>query len=150
MIHALLDRLFGPYQTPLAELDARHAMAGLLVRTAKADAGYSADEIARIDRILAASYALDPVAAAKLRAEAEKLAAAAPPDGRFAETVRQRTDPAAREAVLAAMWQVLLADGEENAREHAYLVLTADRLGLDSAALARAETRARGAPGAPG
>lgn len=147
MLHALLDRLFGPYKTPLAELDMRHAMAGLLVRLAKADADYTALEIARIDRVLAASYGLDPVAAAKLRAEAEKLAAAAPPDGRFAETVRERTDPEAREAVLAAMWQVVLADGAENAREHAYLMLTAERLGLDAAAVARAEAAARQATG---
>jgi len=147
MLSALLDRLFGPYETPLAELDARHAVAGLLVRIAKSDADYSAREIARIDRILAARYGLDPVAAARLHAEAEKLAAAAPPDGRFAAVLRTRTDAAHREAVLAAMWQVLLADGGEGPGERAYLELTAQRLGLDAAVAARAEATARGMPG---
>jgi len=143
MIQDLLDRLFGRYETPLAELDARHALAGVLVRLAKADAHYDVSEIGQIDRILLATYGLDPVAAAKLRAEAEKLEAAAPPDGRFAATVRARTDRAERQAVLVAMWQVLLADGHEAARQRAYLALTAERLGLSAEDLAAAETAAR-------
>jgi uncharacterized tellurite resistance protein B-like protein len=144
MIQELLDRLFGRYETPLAELDARHALAGVLVRLAKADAHYDVSEIGQIDRILQATYGLDPLAAAKLRAEAEKLEAAAPPDGRFATAVRDRTDRAERQAVLVAMWQVLLSDGHEAARQRAYLALTAERLGLTAEDLAAAEAAARG------
>lgn len=146
MMQGLLDRLFGRSETPLAELDARHALAGLLVRLAKADAHYDAAEIARIDRILRASYGLDAVAAAKLRAEAERLEAAAPPDGRFAEAVRERTRPEERRAIAVALWRVLLADGHEGERQRAYLALSADRLGLSEADRAQAEAEARDHP----
>jgi len=146
MIQGLLDRLFGVYETPLADLDARHALAGLLVRLAKADAYYDAAEIARIDRILQASYGLDPVAAAKLRAEAEKLEARAPEDGRFAAAICARTEAEERRVVLTALWRVLLADGREGARELAFLARTADRLELGPAARERAEADARAHP----
>ncbi len=143
MFQDVLTALFGRYETPLAELDARHALAGVLVRLAKADAHYHVAEIGQIDRILQATYDLDPVAAAKLRAEAEKLEAAAPQDGRFAEAVRERTDSAERRAVLAAMWRVLLADGQEPGAQHAYLALTAERFGLSDSDRAAAEAEAR-------
>ncbi|MEM9247099.1 MAG: TerB family tellurite resistance protein [Pseudomonadota bacterium] len=144
MFQDVLNALFGRYETPLAELDARHALAGVLVRLAKADAHYHVAEIGTIDRILQATYGLDPVAAAKLRAEAEKLEAAAPQDGRFAEAVRARTGTEERRAVLAAMWQVLLADGEEPGTQHAYLSMTAERFGLSREDRDRAEAQARG------
>lgn len=145
MFQDVLNALFGRYETPLAELDARHALAGVLVRLAKADAHYDVAEIGQIDRILQTTYDLDPVAAAKLRAEAEKLEAAAPQDGRFAAAVRERTDRAERRALLRAMWQVLLADGHEPGTQHAYLALTTERFGLseDDSAAAEAEARQR-------
>lgn len=146
MIQTLLDRLFGRYETPLAELDARHALAGVLVRMAKADGHYDAAEIARIDRILRAAYELDPVSAAKLRAEAERLEAAAPPDGRFAEAVRERTGGDERRAILVSLWRVMLADGHEGAPQKAYLALTAARLGLSPDDCAAAEAEARTHP----
>ena len=146
MIQELIDRLFGQYQTPLAALDARHALAGLMVRLAKADRHYDVAEIGTIDRILRVTYDLDPVQAAKLRAEAEKLEAAAPPDGRFADAVCARTGEAERQAILVALWRVLLADGHEGARQHAYLDLTAERLGLSDEARAAAEREARAHP----
>jgi len=148
MIQGLLDRLFGRYETPLAELDARHALAGLMVRLAKADGHYAAAEIALIDRILRATYDLDAVAAAKLRAEAERLEAAAPPDGRFAEAVRGRTRDRERRAILVSLWRVLLADGQEGERQKRYLALTTERLGLTEADRAGAEAEARAHPDA--
>ncbi|MEM0937630.1 MAG: TerB family tellurite resistance protein [Pseudomonadota bacterium] len=146
MIQELLDRLFGRYETPLAELDARHALAGVLVRLAKADAHYDVAEIGQIDRVLQTTYGLDPVAAAKLRAEAEKLEAAAPADGRFAQAVCARTDAGERRALLQAMWQVLLADGREPGAQRAYLALTAERFGLSDEDQRAAEETARRAP----
>ncbi|MEO1680116.1 MAG: TerB family tellurite resistance protein [Pseudomonadota bacterium] len=151
MLQELIDRLFGPaYETPLAELDQRHALAGLMVRLAKADGEYAVAEIGLIDRTLQATYELDPVGAAKLRAEAEKLAALAPPDGRFAEMVCARCDPAQRVAVLTALWRVMLADGHVGPGESGYLTATADRLGLsaDERAMAEREARAHPEPGA--
>ena len=143
MLRALFDRLFGPYRTPLAPLDAQHALVGMLVRIAKADGRYDASEIARIDEIVRATYGLGPVPAAKLRAEAEKLEAMAPPDGRFAAVIRDRTDAGTRRALIAAMWRVVLADGAEGPQERRYLELSAERLGLAPGEQAAAEAEAR-------
>lgn len=142
MFTDLLNRLFSTTPAPLPELDGRHAMAGLLVRTAKTDGAYAVEEIRRIDRILAATYELNPVQAARLRAESEKLEAQAPEDGRFAAAVRARLDEDHREAVLIAMWRVALSDGQEGAQETGYLARAAGRLGLDAEANARARAAA--------
>ncbi|SDI35879.1 TerB family tellurite resistance protein [Aliiruegeria lutimaris] len=142
MFTDLLNRLFHPDPAPLPELDGRHALAGLLVRTAKTDKSYAVEEIRRIDRILAATYDLNPVKAAQLRARAEKLEAQAPEDGRFAAAVRERLDPEHREAVLVAMWRVALSDGVEKDEEQAYLARAGERLGLDADAILRAHKAA--------
>jgi uncharacterized tellurite resistance protein B-like protein len=142
MFTELLNRLFAPGPAPLPELDGRHAMAGLLVRTAKTDGAYAVEEIRRIDRILATTYGLNPVQAARLRAESEKLEAQAPEDGRFAAAVRERLDSAHREAVLAAMWRVARSDGVEDDAEEGYLSRATERLGLDAEAAARARAAA--------
>ncbi|MDV7144481.1 TerB family tellurite resistance protein [Tropicimonas sp. TH_r6] len=142
MFTDLLNRLFHPDPAPLPELDGRHALAGLLVRTAKTDGLYAVEEIRRIDRILAKTYGLNPVEAAQLRAGAEKLEAQAPEDGRFATLVRERLDRAHREAVLVAMWRVALSDGVEQAAEGAYLARASERLGLDAEAIDRARKAA--------
>jgi uncharacterized tellurite resistance protein B-like protein len=149
MLRALIDRLFGPYETPLAELDARHALAGMLVRIAKADGTYDAAEIARIDEVLRARYGLGPVEAAKLRAEAEKLEATGPSDSRFAAVIRDRTRAADRRALLEAMWRVMLADGVAGPQERRYLERSAERLGLSEQERAQAETDARSATNGP-
>ncbi|MFV0360550.1 TerB family tellurite resistance protein [Tropicimonas sp.] len=142
MFTQLLNRLFSPHPVPLPELDIRHALAGLLVRTAKTDGSYHFEEIRRIDRILAATFDLNPVEAARLRAGSERLEAQAPEDGRFARAVRERVETGRRIAVLAAMWRVALSDGVERAEEHAYLDRAAARLGLDEDEAARAREAA--------
>ena len=73
MFGDLLRRLTAPEPEPLHDMDARLALAALLVRLAKADDDYAVEEIRRIDRIIASRYGLNPVDAAKLRADAEDL-----------------------------------------------------------------------------
>ncbi len=142
MFADLLNRLFQPDLPPLPELDGRHALAGLLVRTAKTDNRYAVEEIRHIDRILARAYGLNPVQAAQLRGSAEKLEAQAPEDGRFADAVRSNLGQEHLEAVLTAMWRVAFADGVETATEEAYLARAAERLGLDEDAARRARIAA--------
>ena len=60
--------LMAPEPAPLNDEDARTAMGALLVRIAKSDGCYAAEEIGVIDRLLAQRYGLNPVEAAKLRA----------------------------------------------------------------------------------
>jgi len=138
MFADLIARLTAPRPTALPELDARRALAALLVRVAKSDGAYAVEEIQRIDRILAQSFAMNAVQAARLRAEAERLEHVAPEDGRFTAAVREAIAAEDREAVLAGLWHVVRADGAESAEELGYVHRAAERLGLDAAAEERA------------
>ena len=144
MFAELISRLLAPRPAPLPELDGRRALAALLVRVAKSDGSYAVEEIRRIDRILGQSFGLNPVAAARLRAEAERLEHIAPEDGRFTRAVREAVPQAERETVLAALYQVARADGDERPEETAYVHRVAERLGLDTATEERAQRRAAG------
>ena len=71
MIANFLKRLTVPAPAPQSDSDARLALGALLVRLARADGDYAADEIAQIDALLAARFALSDDAAKALRAECE-------------------------------------------------------------------------------
>ena len=58
---------------PPPQPNAQLALGALLVRIAMADRSYEASEVAAIDRILAATFGLKPLDAAKLRAACEDL-----------------------------------------------------------------------------
>lgn len=144
MLADLLRRLTHPRPKPLPELDARLALGALLVRIAKTDGIYRVEEISRIDRILAKTFALNVVEAARLRAQSERLEHDAPDGGAFAEAIARAVDVETREAILAAMWQVALADGMERPEEDSLLARTAERLEVDNEALIRARAAALG------
>lgn len=119
MLSGLMRWISGPApRAPLPELDARLAVGALLVRLAKADTDYAFEEIARIDRILCARYALDPVEAAKMRALCERFEAEAPDTERFTSMVHESVEYEERLAIYDAMWQVSMADGRLRPEEH--------------------------------
>ncbi len=149
MFGDLLSRLFSRQPTPLPELDTKLALAALLVRAAKADGNYAVQEIGKIDRILAKTFELNPVEAAKMRATAEKLEHAAPDDDKFADAICASVDQETREGVLAALWQVALADGHRRPEEESFFQLAAAHFGVDAAAMARARDAAHGGTVAP-
>ncbi|NDW52682.1 TerB family tellurite resistance protein [Aliiroseovarius sp. PrR006] len=91
--------------------DAQGAMGVLLVRLARADANYAQTEIARIDRLFAHHYDLNPVAAAKLRAECEAQEKQAGPTDDLARAVQGLMPMEQRVRIITALWQVSLADG---------------------------------------
>lgn len=99
--------------TRLPEADAQHAMGALLVRAAKADKAYLFEEIEHIDDLLAHRYNLNPVQAAKLRAESEKLEAAMPDTAALAKVLHDVISYDEREAMVLALWEVVFADGHE-------------------------------------
>ena len=142
MIGNLLRRLTAPEPEPLSEEDARLALAALLVRAARTDGDYPAAEIARIDRILAARYALPEEAARTLRSEAEALEAQAPDTVRFTRVIKETVDYDARTGVVEALWQVVLADGLRDDEEDAMLRMTASLLGVSDIDSALARKRA--------
>ncbi len=145
MFADFLKRLTAPNPEPLRELDARLALGALLVRIAKSDGIYDAAEIARIDRILARRYDLNPVEAAQLRADCERIEHDAPDTVRFTKAIKETVPYEDREAVLEALWDVVLADGERDDHEDALLRMVAPMLGVtdQDSALARQRVEAR-------
>jgi len=145
MFGDLLRRLTAPQPETLPEMDARLALTALLVRLAKSDGDYDAAEIARIDRIVATRYAMNPVDAMKLRADAEDLEREAPDTVRFTRAIKDAVPHEERAAVIEALWDVVLADGERDVEEDAILRMVAPLLGISDqdSALARQRVEAR-------
>ncbi|MFV1877282.1 MULTISPECIES: TerB family tellurite resistance protein [Nioella] len=146
MFGDLIRRLTAPEPAPLPELDARLALAALLVRIAKSDGHYDERELARIDKILAERHGLNPVEAAKLRAQAERLEDEAPDTVRFTRAIKDAVPYEDREAVIEALWAVVLADGVRDHEEDALMRMTTNLLGVNDrdSALARQRVEARG------
>lgn len=126
----LLRRLLAPEPARLPEPDARLALATLLVRVARTDGLYAAEEVERIDRVLARRYGLDPFATARLRTEAEALEAAAPDTVRFTRALKEAVPLEDRAELMTALWSVALADGMREAHEDRLMRLVANLLGL--------------------
>jgi uncharacterized tellurite resistance protein B-like protein len=142
MFDTLLRRLLAPAPARLPEPDARLALAALLVRIARTDGLYSAEEVERIDRVLAVHYGLGPFEVATLRAEAEDLESVAPDTVRFTRALKEATDLHERAALLQAMWSVVAADGQRDADEDRMMRLVANLLGLTDVESALARKRA--------
>ena len=118
------------YHTPLPEADASHAMGALMVRAAKADHTYLFEEIAMIDKILAKRHNINPVAAAKLRAECELLEKEMPETDEIANILEHAIGTAEKEATLTALWQVVFADGVKHEEEDQLLHHIEEVLGV--------------------
>jgi uncharacterized tellurite resistance protein B-like protein len=142
MFDALLRRLMAPAPSHLPETDARLALASLLVRLARTDGLYSAEEVERIDRVLMQQNGFGPFEAAKLRAEAEDLEAQAPDTVRFTRALKSATALEDRADLMAALWSVALADGLRDADEDRLLRLVSNLLGLSDVESAQARQRA--------
>jgi uncharacterized tellurite resistance protein B-like protein len=147
MFADFIRRLTAPHPAQLPDADARIAISALLVRVAKADANYSVEEIRRIDRILATRYGLNPVEAAQLRARAEALEHEAPDTVRFTRAIKDAVPFEERLAVIEALWDVVLADGEREDHEMALLRLVAPMLGISDQDSAHARRRVGAARG---
>lgn len=142
MFADFLNRLFQPAPEELPDGDARLALAALLVRVARSDNDYAAAEKDRIDRILAARYGLSPFESSDLRHRAESLEAEAPDTVRFTRAIKDAVPYDHRVAVIEALWQVVLADGERAQDEDALLRLVAKLLGISDVDSAMARQRA--------
>ncbi len=130
MFADLLRRLTAPASDHLSEPDARLALAALLVRVARSDGLYAAEEVERIERILARRHGLGPFEVVKLRAEAEELELAAPDTVRFTRALKAAVPLAERAGLMEAFWSVALADGLRDAEEDQMLRMLANLLGL--------------------
>ncbi|WBU60651.1 TerB family tellurite resistance protein [Paracoccus albus] len=132
MFRNLMSRLFDQDEksAPLQEQDAEVAIAALLVRVARADDRYTAQEAARIDHILARRRGLDDNEAAERRAAAEMIEGEAPDTVRFTRQIKDRIALDDRTGVLAALWEVTYIDGKRSPDEESLVRLVAGLLGI--------------------
>ncbi len=130
MLDKLL-RIFAPEEAAQTATDDRLAIATLMVRIARTDGDYATSEIARIDRILSRRYGLDDAGVAELRTQAEAFEKTAPDTVRFTREIKDHVAYEDREAVLADLWSVVLADGERDDHEDALMRLLANLLGIN-------------------
>ncbi|MEY4697839.1 MAG: hypothetical protein RIT14_2267 [Pseudomonadota bacterium] len=142
MIDALLRRLMAPAPTRQPEPDARLALAAHLVRVARTDGLYSAEEVDHIDRVLMAHHGLSPFEAARLRSDAEEMETQAPDTVRFTRALKAATAPEDRSALIEALWSIALADGLRDAEEDRLLRMVASLLGLSDVESGLARQRA--------
>ena len=103
-------------------------LGALLVRLARADGDYSEAERERIRIVLMRRYLLDD--ADKLLAECEVLEAEAPDTVRFTRAIKDAVPYEDRRAVIAAMWEIVLADGQRDAEEDSIMRMVAPMLGV--------------------
>ena len=111
--------------------DQRVAVAALLVIAARADHNYVDVERTQIERALADRYALDPEAAAKLRADGEAAEHASVDLYRFTSLIKAGIPHEERTSVIEVMWRVVLADSEREQHEDALMRRVTDLLGLE-------------------
>lgn len=130
MISDLLRRLLAPAPAPFSQLDARLALAALLVRLAKTDGHYAAAEMIQIDTVLATRFALGKEDAIALRVQAEFLEEEAPDTVRFTRALKEAVAYEDRTELVAAMWQVVLADGVRDVEEDALMRTVVSLLGI--------------------
>jgi uncharacterized tellurite resistance protein B-like protein len=138
----ILRRLLAPEPAPLPEPDARLALAALLVRIARTDGLYSAEEVERIDRVLAQYHGLGPFEAAKLRTEAEDVEREAPDTVRFTRALKAAVALEDRADLMSALWSVVIADGLRDAEEDRLMRMVTNLLGLTDVESAQARQRA--------
>ena len=141
MFGSFLKSLLEPQAEPLHDDDARLAMTALLVRLARADNEYAAAEIYRITQVIMARYELAEPEAIALRETAETLEQEAPDTVRFTRAIKDRVAYEDRIAVVEALWQVALADGNRDAEEDALLRLVVSLLGVTDVDSASARRR---------
>ncbi len=139
MFGEFLKRLTQPDPAQLPDEDARLALTALLVRVARADGSYDADEAGIIRTIAADRYGLAPPEADALRCDAEVLESEAPDTVRFTRAIKDAVAYEDRLEVIEALWKVVLADGERAHEEDTVLRLVANLLGITDrdSALAR-------------
>lgn len=138
----LLRRLLAPEPDRLPEADARIALAALLVRIARTDGLYAAEEVERIDRALAQFHGIGPFEAARLRSEAEAVERAAPDTVRFTRALKLAVALEDRARLLTVLWSVALADGLRDAEEDRLMRMVANLLGLTDVDSAQARQTA--------
>ena len=141
MFSKLLNSVLSGEPAKLPDADARLALTALMVRIARADNFYEESEAAHIDRINVERYGLSAVEAAELRREAENAEAQAADTVQFTRAIKDAVPFEDRMAVVEALWQIVLADGERDPEEDSILRLVSNLLGINDRDSAMARQR---------
>lgn len=129
MITRILDFLVGKTPPkPLPEADGRHLLGALVLRIAQVDSTMTLSELQAIDKIFSAQFGLSAIAAAKLRADCERLALALPPTEELGPLLIERLSPEERVALASSLFTVARADGDIDPREDAMITSVAQLL----------------------
>ncbi|MFT6075676.1 MAG: putative tellurite resistance protein B-like protein [Yoonia sp.] len=143
MFSDLIRRMTAPEPQTLPDPDARLALGAILVRLARTDGDYSADEVAQIDQLLMRRYAITQPEAEALRAQCEAFEAEAPDTVRFTRAIKDAVSYDDRVAVIEAMWAVVLADGVRDHEEDSMMRMTVSLLGVTDQDSHRARLKVR-------
>jgi len=130
MFTDLIRRMTAPEPQTLPDPDARLALGAILVRLARTDGDYSAEEVAQIDQLLMRRYALTLSDAQALRGQSETLEAEAPDTVRFTRAIKDAVSYDDRVGVIEAMWSVVLADGVRDHEEDSMMRMAVSLLGV--------------------
>lgn len=132
MFKSLLDLFSTPdARADLQPEDARAALATLLVRIARADDHYAAEEQTMITDVLKTRYDLSDADAQQLKENAETLEEQAPDTVRFTKLVKDAVPYEDRSGVVEALWRVALADGARDHEEDGFIRLVVNLLGVN-------------------
>jgi DHA1 family tetracycline resistance protein-like MFS transporter len=104
------------------------ALAALLVRVARTDNMYAAEEVERIEAILMQRYGMSPFEAMDRRAQGEALESEAPDTIRFTRALKDAVPLDDRAALVQALWSVALVDGSRPAQLLAHLAPLSEAL----------------------
>jgi uncharacterized tellurite resistance protein B-like protein len=141
VIAEFLNRLLASDPDPLEHLDLQVALTALLVRLARSDGYYHAQEIIRIEKIIAARFHMTKAQAADLRIRAEKVEEEAPDTVRFTRAIKETVPYDERIGIIESLWQVAVSDGHRDQDEDALVRLVSNLLGVEDVDSARARQR---------
>ena len=132
----MFQNLIDLFSTPdssvdLKPKDAQAALASILVRIARADDHYAAEEQQMITNVLKTRYLLSDADAQKLKEDAETIEEQAPDTVRFTKIVKNTVLYEDRRGVVEALWRVALADGTRDHEEDGFIRLVVNLLGVN-------------------
>ena len=132
MFQSLIDLFSSPdVSVDLNPNDAQAALAAILVRIARADDNYAAEEQQMITNVLKTRYLLSDADARNLKENAEALEEQAPDTVRFTKIVKNAVPYEDRIGVVEALWRVALADGSRDYAEDGFIRLVVKLLGVN-------------------
>ena len=132
MFQSLIDLFSSPdVSVDLNPNDAQAALAAILVRIARADDNYAAEEQQMITNVLKTRYLLSDADARNLKENAEALEERAPDTVRFTKIVKNAVPYEDRIGVVEALLRVALADGSRDYEEDGFIRLVVKLLGVN-------------------